>query len=284
MTTLTNRQTRAFPAAKLPLSIAAVSSYLDTDLLGSTMAVVRSADSTNKYIKERISVLDDGFVIIAEKQHSGRGRLGRSFASPEGGLYMSILLIGQNHIENLDSMTVRAAVAVKNAISEISGLPDVGIKWVNDIYCRDKKLCGILAERVVRKGYCDFAVLGIGVNVTTPKSSFDPAVRDIAASISDFCSVNFSRNELAATILNKLEKTLFEKDKEKSALILDEYRDSSVIIGRNVYITNGEKKVKAEVLGIDDDASLYVRYEDGVTEIVRTGEVSTKLIGEEEKE
>ena len=137
---------------------------------------------------------------------------------------------------------------------------------------------------MVRKGYCDFAVLGIGVNVTTPKSSFDPAVRDIAASISDFCSVNFSRNELAATILNKLEKTLFEKDKEKSALILDEYRDSSVIIGRNVYITNGEKTVKAEVLGIDDDASLYVRYEDGVTEIVRTGEVSTKLIGEEEKE
>ncbi len=283
MTTLTKKQTRAFPAAKLPLSIAAVSSYLDTDVLGSTMAVVRSADSTNKYIKEHICALDDGFTVIAEKQYAGRGRLGRSFASPEGGLYMSILLIGQNHIENLDSMTVRAAVAVKNAISEISGLAEVGIKWVNDIYYHDKKLCGILAERVVRKGFCDFAVLGIGVNVTTPNNAFDPEIRDIAASICDFCPVNFSRNELAAAILNRLEKTLFETDKEKSSAILDDYRDSSVIIGRKVYITNGEKTVLAEVLGIDDDASLYVRYEDGVTEIVRTGEVSTKLINEEER-
>lgn len=195
---------------------------------------------------------------------------------------MSILLIGQNHIENLDSLTVRAAVAVKNAISEISGLSDVGIKWVNDIYCRDKKICGILAERVVRKGFCDFVVLGIGVNVTTPNNAFDSEIRDIAASISDFCTVNFSRNELAASILNALEKTLFETDKEKSTAILDDYRDSSVIIGRKVYITNGEKTVVAEVLGIDDDASLYVRYEDGITEIVRTGEVSTRLINEEE--
>lgn len=281
MTTLTNKQTRAYPAAKLPLSIAAVSSYLDTDVLGSTMAVLRSADSTNRYIKEHINALDDGFVVIAEKQLAGRGRLGRNFESPEGGLYMSILLIGQNHIENLESMTVRAAVAVKNAIAEISGLSDVGIKWVNDIYYKDKKLCGILAERVVRKGFCDFAVLGIGVNVTTPNNAFNSSVRDIAASISDFCSVNFSRNELAASILNHLEKTLFETDKEKSAQILDDYRASSVIIGRKVYITNGEKTVLAEVLGIDDDASLYVRYDDGVTEIVRTGEVSTKLANEE---
>ncbi len=280
---MTEKKPKAYPAASLPLSIAAVSSYLDTTVLGSTMAVVNTIDSTNKYIKKNISVLDDGFTIVAEKQFSGRGRLGRTFESPEGGLYMSILLIGRELIENVDSVTVRAAVAVKNAIKELTGLENVGIKWVNDIYCEDKKICGILAERIVRKGYCDFSVLGIGVNVTTPKKAFEGELSEIAGSISDFTKVDFSRNELCAAILNHLEKTLFVTDKEESTKILDDYRDSSVIIGRDVYISNGEKTVRAKVLGIDDLASLYVQYEDGLTEILRTGEVSTKLIKGEDR-
>ena len=280
---MTENKPKAYPAASLPLSIAAVSSYLDTTVLGSTMAVVNTIDSTNKYIKKNISVLDDGFTIVAEKQFLGRGRLGRTFESPEGGLYMSILLIGRELIENVDSVTVRAAVAVKNAIKELTGLENVGIKWVNDIYCEDKKICGILAERIVRKGYCDFSVLGIGVNVTTPKKAFEGELSEIAGSISDFTKVDFSRNELCAAILNQLEKTLFVTDKEESTKILDDYRDSSVIIGRDVYISNGEKTVRAKVLGIDDLASLYVQYDDGLTEILRTGEVSTKLIKGEDK-
>jgi BirA family biotin operon repressor/biotin-[acetyl-CoA-carboxylase] ligase len=280
---MTKKQPKVYPAAKLPLSIAAVSSYLDTHVLGTTMAVVGTIDSTNKYIKKNISVLDDGFTIISEKQFSGRGRLGRTFESPEGGLYMSILLIGRQLIENVDSVTVRAAVAVKNAIKELTGLESDGIKWVNDIYCEDKKICGILAERIVRKGYCDFSVLGIGVNVTTPQKAFEGELKEIAGSISDFTKVDFSRNELAACILNHLEKTLYVTDKDESTKILDDYRDSSVIIGREVYISNGEKTVKAKVLGIDDLASLYVQYDDGLTEILRTGEVSTRLIKEENK-
>ena len=174
-------------------------------------------------------------------------------------------------------------MVIKNAIKELTGLESVGIKWVNDIYCEDKKICGILAERIVRKGYCDFSVLGIGVNVTTPQKAFEGELKEIAGSISDFTKVDFSRNELAACILNHLEKTLYVTDKDESTKILDDYRDSSVIIGREVYISNGEKTVKAKVLGIDDLASLYVQYDDGLTEILRTGEVSTRLIKEENK-
>ena len=272
---------RIHPVSAFPMSIAAVSSYLDTTVLGSTMAVIKEIDSTNTYIKKRISVLDDGFTVLSERQYAGRGRLGRKFVSPEGGLYMSTLLIGRDFIENTGALTVRAAVAVKNALKEITGLHDIGIKWVNDIYCDNKKVCGILAESMVRKGLCDFSVLGIGVNVTTPKSSFDSEVSEIAGSLSDFVNIGFSKNELAACILNHLEKTLFEKDKRKATAILDDYRDSSVIIGREVLVIKGDISVRAKVLGIDDDASLYVQYEDGRTEILRTGEVSTKLIGKE---
>lgn len=260
-----------------PLSIAAVSSYLDTRTLGSTMAVVGNIDSTNMYIKKHAAALDDGFVIISDSQTNGRGRLGKTFCSPEGGLYMSVLLMGRSFADNADSITVRAAVAVRDAIAEISGISDVGIKWVNDIYIGEKKVCGILAERVVKSGTFDFCVVGIGVNVFTPKKKFDSSISDIAGSLSDFTKADFSKNRLAALILNHLEKNLFAKGKLPNSEILDKYRSYSVIIGKNIYITDGEKTVPAFVLGIDDDASLYVRYQDDTTAILRSGTVSTKL-------
>jgi BirA family biotin operon repressor/biotin-[acetyl-CoA-carboxylase] ligase len=281
---MTNKNATCSVQANLPLSVAAVSSYLDTSLLGSTLAVLGAVDSTNNYIKTHVAALDDGFTVIAGQQMSGRGRLGRKFCSAEGGLYMSILLPAGKIAANAGDITVRAAVAVRNAIAELTGLGDeVGIKWVNDIYCGQKKICGILAERVVRKGLYDFTVLGIGVNVTTSKEAFGRRLSEIAGSVSDFCTVDFSKNQLAAAILNELEKILFVTEKEKRTEILDNYRSHSVIIGKKVYVTSGEKTSVAHVLGIDDDASLYVQYEDESTAILRSGTVSTSLIKEDDE-
>ena len=122
------------------------------------LIILEETDSTNTYLKN-LPDAAEGQAVLARRQSGGRGRQGRSFSSPEGGLYMSILLIGREVVDNVDSITVRTAVAVKNAIKELTGLESVGIKWVNDIYCEDKKICGILAERVVRKGFCDFTTL-----------------------------------------------------------------------------------------------------------------------------
>lgn len=275
------KKRKAYPAASLPLSVSGVSSYLNTATLGSTMAVMQAVDSTSSYIKRCVSALDDGFTVISERQYGGRGRRGKCFVSPEGGLYMSILLIDRGFCQNPELLTVRSAVAVKNAIKELTMLSDIGIKWVNDIYCGNKKICGILAESIIRKRMCDFCVLGIGINVTTGKSDFHGELSSVAGSISDFTDVNFSRNELAAKILNNLEKTLFVTDRKKSMEILDDYRSSSVIIGKEIYLIKGEESVKVKVLGIDDFASLYVQYGDGRTEILRSGEVSTRIIGKE---
>ncbi len=269
------------PLAKVPLSIAGISSYLNTESLGSTIGVVRVIGSTNQYIKDNAEVLDNGFVMISETQHAGRGRLGKVFISPNGGLYMSILLKDRVYTKNADYITVRAALAVTSALKELTGLENIGIKWVNDIYCDDKKVCGILAERVVNKGKSDYIVLGIGVNVTTKPSDFSSDVRDIASSISDFCVIDFSRNKLAAEIINNLEKYLSVTDKKSHELMLDEYRQRSILIGKDIYIISGDEQIKAKAIGIDDNASLYVQYDNGTTGILRTGEVSTKLVKEE---
>lgn len=281
---MTKKSAGTYPVTSMPLSVAAVSSYLDTNVLGSTLAVMQSVDSTNRYIKNHISALDDGFTVIAATQHAGRGRLGKSFVSPEGGLYMSTLLMGRDFIENAEQITVRAAVAVRNALAELTGIDEIGIKWVNDIYLNDKKICGILAERVVRKGFCDFSVLGIGINVDTSSKAFDGELAEIAGTLAEFSTVDYSKNKLAACVLNHLEKTLFVKNKKQQGEILDQYREHSVLIGKEVLISNGDESVHAKVLGIDDYASLYVQYDDGKTGILRSGEVSTKLVKKEDTE
>ncbi len=281
---MTKKSAGTYPVTSMPLSVAAVSSYLDTNVLGSTLAVMQSVDSTNRYIKNHISALDDGFTVIAATQHAGRGRLGKSFVSPEGGLYMSTLLMGRDFIENAEQITVRAAVAVRNALAELTGIDEIGIKWVNDIYLNDKKICGILAERVVRKGFCDFSVLGIGINVDTSSKAFDGELAEIAGTLAEFSTVDYSKNKLAACVLNHLEKTLFVKNKKQQGEILDQYREHSVLIGKEVLVSNGDESVHAKVLGIDDYASLYVQYDDGKTGILRSGEVSTKLVKKEDTE
>lgn len=274
------RETNA-ASPKRPVSIAEITSCLRSNVLGSTLAVLQTVGSTNLYIKQRSEILDDGFTVVSETQSGGRGRLGRSFLSPDGGLYMSTLLIDRRYGADSVSLTVKAAVAVARAIRELSGL-DVGIKWVNDIYYREKKLCGILAERVVRKGYSDFTVLGIGVNVFSGKNAFTGELSEIAGSLSDFCDVTFSKSELAAAILNRLDEILSNGDRTHTAEIAEEYRSLSVIIGRTVDVIRNDTVRRAKVLGIDDDAALYVEYQDGGTDILRTGEVSTRLTREEE--
>lgn len=267
-------------AAGMPLSIAAISSQLNTAVIGSTLAVLQSVGSTNLFIKQRSDILDDGFTVVSETQLAGRGRLGRTFLSPKGGLYMSVFLLDHRIAADPVGLTVRAAVAVARAIRKLTGLA-VGIKWVNDIYYNGKKLCGILAERVVLKGQADFTVLGIGVNVSSPKGGFAGEVSDIAASLSDFSAVIFSKNELCAEILNQLEDCLVDKEPDSREKILDEYRALSVIIGKEVDVLRGDSSRRAAVLGIDDDAALYVQYTDGTTDILRTGEVSTRPIRSE---
>jgi len=281
---MTKKSAGTYPVTSMPLSVAAVSSYLDTNVLGSTLAVMQSVDSAYRYIKNHICALDDSFTVIAATQHAGRGRLGKSFVSPEGGLYMSTLLMGRDFIENAEQITVRAAVAVRNALAELTGIDEIGIKWVNDIYLNDKKICGILAERVVRKGFCDFSVLGIGINVDTSSKAFDGELSEIAGTLAEFSTVDYSKNKLAACVLNHLEKTLFVKNKKQQGEILDQYREHSVLIGKEVLVSNGDESVHAKVLGIDDYASLYVQYDDGKTGILRSGEVSTKLVKKEDTE
>ena len=129
------------------------------------LEILEETTSTNDYIKKSSNL--DSAVVIAKKQTLGRGRLNRTFYSPENkGIYLSILVKPQLETKNSVKITTFTAVAVANAIEKVSGLK-TQIKWVNDIFINGKKVCGILAEasQNFKESKLDYAVIGIGINL-----------------------------------------------------------------------------------------------------------------------
>lgn len=231
---------------------------------------ITDAVSTNTQLKKMaLEGADVGTALVAQRQSGGRGRLGRSFSSGEGGLYASIIL---PYCQGDDAglLTTYAAVAVAHAIERVAPVK-VGIKWVNDLYVNGKKVCGILAEAVAREGgMC--AILGIGVNLT---NKLPPELSDIATTLFDACGTEVAPDKLFDVILDELSG--FEKvDRGEK---LDEYRHRCVILDKNIDVIphNGEKYTAKAIDVLPDGALLVKRAEDGEMIRVFSGEVSARL-------
>lgn len=234
-------------------------------------------DSTNTVCVEKAAVgEDEGYVAIAGSQSAGRGRRGRAFFSPaETGIYMSILLKpSQLEAPQVLRVTTMAAAAVCEAIEAVTH-KRADIKWVNDIYMKDRKVCGILTEAAFSNSVQDpdYVIVGIGINAYTPKDGFPEAIADIAGSIFDYCSPGL-KNRLVAEILDRF--MAYYKGVSANDYI-EEYRKRSIAIGKDVTVSVKGKAVSAHVLGIDDECGLMVRYDDGTEATLRSGEVSIKL-------
>ena len=225
------------------------------------LILLPSVNSTNLFLKERVRAgnLSAPCLVLADYQTAGRGRLGRSFVSPPGtGLYMSLLLRPENATE-IQKMTVLAAVAVCRALEEITPLRPT-IKWVNDLFVKGKKVCGILAEYVENQ-----VIIGIGVNLQTPPGGF-PKEAGIAGAL----DIPISRDELAG----KIAKHLLDGMQHLSdPALIAAYRDRMPLMGREItYVQNGETK-NARVTGVANDGGLMVLTDDG-EKILRSGEIS----------
>ena len=241
-----------------------------------SITVLKKVDSTNTYLKNAAEKGEiDGSVIIAETQTAGKGRLGRHFYSEKGGLYMSILVRPNMPTERSLFITTGTAVAVSRAIEKICE-KNVGIKWVNDIFLNGKKVCGILAEGAsdFETGRLQYAVVGIGINVTEPKGKFNKEIADIATAIYDKDEPYGIKNRLAAEILNQFSEIMKAPDDKT---VIDEYRARSIIIAKEVnIIENGEVK-SATVVDIDDTAAIILKTDDGKIIKKTSGEISIKV-------
>lgn len=239
-------------------------------VLGLDVQIFDTLDSTNKTAKA-LSDEKTQALVIAKEQTVGRGRLGRSFYSPKGGAYFSLLLRPKLSPQNALNITTAAAVAVCRAIEKLSN-KNPQIKWVNDVFIDGKKVCGILCESAFsREGTkMDYAVLGVGANLFPPEHGFPEDIKHIADSIFEkpceelyFDFIFETVNEFL-NMYNSLEKADF----------WEEYKDRSFLIGKEIsFIKNGENKT-ATVLDIEKSFGLVVKYKDGNVETLTTGEVT----------
>ncbi len=247
--------------------------YLHTK--GLSLTVKESVSSTNRLLKELAQQgAPEGSVMIASSQTEGRGRLGRTFFSPEGtGLYMSVLLRPCISPGEALSITTAAAVAVCRAIERVSSRV-ARIKWVNDIFCDDKKVCGILTEAAIEPetGGLSYAVLGIGVNAFDPAGGFPEELRDIAASVFGVEKGNIA--PLAAAILDEF---FAEYAVLAEGRFIGEYRSRSLLCGRRVVVKAPTGDREATAVEVDEQCRLRVRYDDGREELLSSGEVSIRL-------
>lgn len=276
----------------------------------------KEIDSTNTYAKRILAECGNlrnadgsltqagkkyhGAVIIAESQTAGRGRLGRTFVSPEKtGIYVSIIYAPQGGITNPARLTACSAVAICRAIKKIcapesnaisqpensfSRDKDIEpkIKWINDIFVGGKKVCGILAEGVANfeSGMIESAVVGIGINIKKNKNAFKGELADVAGSLEDVLEIqNISRVQVAAEIAGQV-LSIFEEDKKDHKKIIDEYRKASFLLGQEItvfpLIGDEKSSYKATATDIDENAGLIVTLKDGTKRVLNSGEVSLK--------
>ena len=205
-------------------------------------------------------------VIVSEEQSAGRGRFGRSFYSPaQKGVYMSVLLKTGDSLQNATMITIKTAVAVRRAIAKLYDI-EVAIKWVNDLYYRGKKVCGILSEAIsdFESGMIEAIIIGIGINVST--DNFPLEIASIATSLG---LQEANRNQFIAEILNQLFAIIDEDFK----LVLNEYRMASCVLHKQITFNQKGEQFTGLVREINDLGNLVVS-SNGAEMVLTAGEVS----------
>ena len=231
-------------------------------------------DSTNIqakrfYEKHKNDSIDTPTLFVADHQSKGKGRLGRSFYSPSRtGLYMSLMIKADSVIENIVCLTTAVSVCVTDALTQLCDI-DPKIKWVNDIYVNDKKVCGILCEALTNPDSqkIDAIIIGIGVNIDT--KDFPKELSDIATSVGQ--AVN--RNELCAIITDNIIDMCKTIDDRK---FIEKYKARSLVLGKEItYFENGVTK-SATAIDIDNNGGLIIQTESGI-KTLSTGEITVRL-------
>lgn len=256
------------------ISAGFISSKLETESLGRNIILFDEIDSTNNEAKKIAAAGEThGTVVIADRQTMGKGRMGRSFVSPAGtGVYMSVIIRPDISVESAGLITSAAAVAAAEAVEKVCG-QKIMIKWVNDLYLNDKKICGILTEASMglEMKALDYAVIGIGINVRSVRGMFDEELSSRASSIEDETGVRPDRNVLCAEILNCLEFWLSSIERRD---FLHEYRRREYLTGKLITANVGNSSIVGSAVGIDNNANLMIELPGGEIKHLNSGEAN----------
>jgi BirA family biotin operon repressor/biotin-[acetyl-CoA-carboxylase] ligase len=256
---------------KETLSADAIAEGLDTRVIGRRVLYYPSVTSTNEVAKKEAGQgAEEGTVIVADEQTAGRGRLKRSWLTPEGNIAVSVVLYPDKSL--LPSLIMMASLAVVHSVESVTGLKPQ-IKWPNDVLIGGRKVCGILVESDVRTNRVNYAVIGIGINVHLNPDEYTE-VKDSATGLSAEAGVEVSR-------LSIIRNLLADMDGLYSALspggkVFSEWRGRLVTLGRKVRVTAEETVYEGIAESVDEDGSLLLRETGGNLNRIVAGDVTLR--------
>ena len=255
------------------LSVDLIKNKLRTKFIGKEIKYFEEIGSTNDIAKELARKgASEGILVIAERQIGGRGRRGRAWHSPSGGIWFSLLLRPKLTPQEVPKLTFVAAIAVARVIRSLD--LNAEIKWPNDILidCK-KKICGILCETEIDLGY---VVVGIGVNANFNKEYLPEELQETATTLKSELNENISRNHFVALLLNEFEDFYVTFLEKGFSPILDAWKELSCILGENVIVYQDHTKYFGKAIDVDQSGALVLKLKNGSITKIFSGDVSIR--------
>ncbi|MCK4280050.1 MAG: biotin--[acetyl-CoA-carboxylase] ligase [Candidatus Thorarchaeota archaeon] len=252
----------------------AILNGIDLVLLEPNIVCVNQTESTNALARIMVERgLGEGLVVIADLQTQGRGRHSRTWHSPLGGLYFSIVLKPRIADENAPLLGFLTACAIATGLHEVLGL-EVSLKWPNDILVGERKLGGILSETVSTNGSL-LVVIGVGINQNAKREDLPAEIQDRSTTILSEIGRETSKENLISAIISGIDSRLGRVGSDLSfSTILDEWVRHSSTIGRSVRIHDGSDIIEGLALGIGPDGSLEVEDSNGQLRRILIGDIA----------
>lgn len=244
-----------------------------TKIIGKTINCYESVKSTNETAKLLAESAADGTLVISEIQAGGKGRLGRVWTSPKGGIWMTLILKPDIDPIYANKITQIAAAALINVFNSYN--INTKIKWPNDIYLNGKKLCGILTEMKCDMDRIHYIIPGIGINSNLNSSDFTDEIKDKATSLKVEYNKPFNRSLIVAKFLTEFEKLylpfILENDYTQVVKIC---KENSIILDKDAVWIRGNDRMKVHCIGLNDDGALIVKDENNKIYDVISGEIT----------
>ncbi|MBS7636666.1 biotin--[acetyl-CoA-carboxylase] ligase [Candidatus Bathyarchaeota archaeon] len=251
---------------------------LKTKLMGKYIFFANEVASTNDWAKELAELgAPEGAVVIAETQTAGRGRLGRKWISPKGGLWLSLIFRPKLKPPETVKLIFLAGLAVAEAIRELYGLK-AETKWPNDILVDGQKVCGILSEMKTIGEKVDYLIIGIGVNANINiEKDFPKELGETATSIQKALGRKINLEELFRALLEKMESLYQSFLKEGFTPILERWKSFTSFLGCLVEVCGDGERFEGLASDVDDDGALVLKLENGSIKRFLVGDLSIKI-------
>lgn len=214
-----------------------------------------------------------GAIVIAEEQSGGRGRLGRAYSCPPGGIWCTTIVRGPFPPSRASLIGLAAGVAVAEAITQTTGLV-AELKWPNDVRVAGRKVCGILTEMAAEEHAVHYLLVGIGINANMPLDALPADLHDLATTLREATGRPVPRAPLLQSILVRLEGFVEALAAGDVAAIIDAWRVAPNMLGRWVRVHRWDDTVEGIATGLAPDGALLVQTSDGTTEHIFAGDVT----------